>query len=70
MILHSDKPARPDYGDFEKFTEFMRKLISVPHSEIKARLEAEKAAKRLTPQKADFHTFAIDCNCPVTALSA
>ena len=32
-------------GDFAQFTSFMRKLVSVPRSEIKARLEAEKAAK-------------------------
>ena len=29
-----------------KFTEFMRRLLAVPHSEIKAALDAEKAAKR------------------------
>jgi hypothetical protein len=42
------KPAeRP--AEFDKFTEFMRKLVSVPHSEIRARLEAEKAQKK-TPK--------------------
>jgi hypothetical protein len=33
-------------GDSATFTEFMRKLIAVPHSEIKAEMEAEKAVKR------------------------
>ena len=33
-------------GDFDKFTDFMRRLMAVPHSEIKARIEAEKEAKR------------------------
>jgi hypothetical protein len=33
-------------GDFAQFTNFMRKLVSVPHSEIKARLEEEKKAKK------------------------
>jgi hypothetical protein len=33
-------------GDFDKFTDFMRRLMAVPHSEIKARLEAEKKTKR------------------------
>jgi hypothetical protein len=37
------KPAA--YTD-EKFLTFMRRLVSVPHSEIKARLEAEKAEKK------------------------
>ena len=29
-----------------KFTDFMRRLVAVPHSEIKAKLDAEKKAKR------------------------
>jgi hypothetical protein len=29
-------------GDSDTFTEFMRKLVQVPHSEIKAELDAEK----------------------------
>jgi hypothetical protein len=32
-------------GDFGKFTHFMRRLMAVPHSEIKAKLDAEKLAK-------------------------
>jgi hypothetical protein len=39
-------PAKNTEGDFGQFTSFMRKLVSVPHSEIKARIEAEKGAKR------------------------
>jgi hypothetical protein len=35
-------------GDFERFTEFARRVISVPHSTIKARLDAEKEAKRMS----------------------
>jgi hypothetical protein len=33
-------------GDFAQFTDFMRKLVAVPHSTIKARLEEEKKAKK------------------------
>ena len=32
--------------EFDKFDNFMRRLIAVPHSEIKAKLEAEKRAKK------------------------
>ncbi len=39
-------PAKNVTGDSATFISFMRKLISVPHSEIKAKLEAEKEAKR------------------------
>ena len=33
-------------GDFNKFSDFMRRLVAVPHAEIKAKLDAEKAAKK------------------------
>ena len=33
-------------GDSETFVKFMRQLVQVPHSEIKAALEAEKEFKR------------------------
>jgi hypothetical protein len=32
--------------EFDKFDQTMRNLISVPHSEIKAALDAEKAEKK------------------------
>jgi len=31
-------------GDFDHFTEFTRRLVSVPHAEIKAKLDAEREA--------------------------
>jgi hypothetical protein len=33
-------------GDFGQFSNLARQILSVPHSEIKAQLCAEKAAKR------------------------
>jgi hypothetical protein len=42
----SDSPGKDVQGDFAQFTNFMKKLVSVPHSEIKARLEEEKRAKQ------------------------
>jgi len=39
-------PAKNVSGDSGTFTNFMRRLVSVPHAEIKAKLDAEKAAKR------------------------
>lgn len=33
-------------GDSATFVKFMRKLVQVPHSEIKAALDAEKEMKR------------------------
>jgi hypothetical protein len=37
--------AKNIHGDFDKFTNFMRRLVAVPHSEIKAKLDAEKREK-------------------------
>jgi hypothetical protein len=37
--------------EFEKFDQTMRKLITVPHSKIKAKLDAEKAAKKRKPKR-------------------
>jgi len=39
-------PAKNVEGDFGEFTTFMRRLVAVPHSEIKARLEQEKRARK------------------------
>ncbi len=33
-------------GDFAHFTEFMRRLVSVPHDKIKAQLDAEREEKK------------------------
>jgi hypothetical protein len=38
--------AKDVTGDFEKFKDFTRQILSVPHSEIKAQLDAEREAKR------------------------
>jgi len=54
----SQKPARPTQsaknvtGDFGKFTNFMRRLVAIPHSEIKAKLDAEKQAKQRQKKRA------------------
>ena len=37
--------------EFEKFDATMRGLIKVPHSEIKGKLDAEKAAKKKPAKK-------------------
>jgi hypothetical protein len=59
MANHPKAPAKNPTGDFDKFTKFMRRLVAVPHSEIKAKLDAEKRAKmrkrssasRVSPEK-------------------
>ena len=39
-------------GNFDRFTEFARRLMAVPHSQIKAQLEAEREAKRTSKASA------------------
>lgn len=46
MSNHSKPSAKNEQGDFDRFTNFMRRLVAVPHSEIKAKLDAEKQAKK------------------------
>jgi hypothetical protein len=45
MPTRQKPSAQNEKGDFGKFTNFMRRLVAVPHSEIKAKLDAEKKAK-------------------------
>jgi hypothetical protein len=37
---------RPNNREFAKFDSMMTQLLKVPHSEIKAKLDAEKVAKK------------------------
>ena len=46
MANHPKSPEKNPTGDFGQFTDFMRRLVAVPHSEIKAKLDAEKQAKQ------------------------
>jgi hypothetical protein len=45
--------AKIETGVFDPtFTDFARRILSVPHSEIKAKLDAEKEAKRTSKRSA------------------
>jgi hypothetical protein len=46
-------------GDFDKFTDFARRLFAIPHSEIKAKLDAEKEAKRTSKTSASRDSGAL-----------
>jgi hypothetical protein len=43
-----DTSAKIETGDFDHFTDFVRRIVSVPHSEIKAKLDAEREAKQMS----------------------
>lgn len=38
--------------EFDNFDATMKRLVAVPHDKIKAKLDAEKAAKKRKPKKA------------------
>jgi hypothetical protein len=38
--------AKNETGDFAQFTDFMRRLVAVPHSQIKAKLDEEKETRK------------------------
>jgi hypothetical protein len=40
------------HNEYEAFDDAMRELIKVPHTELKAKLEEEKAAKKRKKPKA------------------
>ena len=46
MVNRPKAPAKNPTGDFGHFTNFMQRLVAVPHSEIKAKLDREKRAKK------------------------
>ena len=41
-----DQSAKNEAGDSDKFKSFVRQVLSVPHSEVKAKLDAEKEEKK------------------------
>ena len=51
MAIHPKPSAKNEPGEFDRFKNFMERLVAVPHSEIKAKLDAEKAAKIQKPKR-------------------
>ncbi len=46
MATHPKPSAKIETGEYAKFKDFMTRLVAVPHSEIKSKLDAEKKAKK------------------------
>jgi hypothetical protein len=42
--MKPNQTAKNETENIDKFTDFVRRLMAVPHSEIKARIEARKQA--------------------------
>jgi hypothetical protein len=46
MASHPKPSAKNEPDEFAKFSSFMKRLVAVPHSEIKKKLDAKKRSKR------------------------
>ncbi|HUB18588.1 MAG TPA: hypothetical protein VL990_08130 [Acidobacteriaceae bacterium] len=46
------EPATETQGDFGKFSNFVRRLMAVPHSEVKAAMEADKKKRGASVSRA------------------
>lgn len=44
--------TKPRTKEYKTFSDALRTVLSVSHSELQTRLEAEKAAKRRKPRRA------------------
>jgi len=45
-VNHPTPSAKNETGEFGRFKDFMKRLVAVPHAEVKAKLDAEKRAKQ------------------------
>jgi hypothetical protein len=46
MAQHPKPSAKNETGEYANFEAALKKVISVPHSELKSRLDSEKRAKK------------------------
>jgi hypothetical protein len=45
MASVPNQSAKNEAGDFAEFTNFVRRIVAVPHSKVQQRLKAEKRTK-------------------------
>lgn len=58
MSNHSKPSAKNEQSEFGNFTRLLDTLLRVPHSKIKAELDAEKRQKRTKKKRASSgHAF-------------
>jgi hypothetical protein len=49
---HPTDPAKNETGDFGRFKDFVRRIVAVPHSEVKAAMEADKQKRSSSASRA------------------
>jgi hypothetical protein len=45
LLVASHRPSAKNAGEYATFEDALKKILSVPHSEIKSKLDAEKRKK-------------------------
>jgi hypothetical protein len=56
--MKPDTSAKNETGDFDKFTDFARQIMSVPRSAIQPELDARKERKRTSKTSASHDSAA------------
>jgi hypothetical protein len=52
MANHPKSPAKNPTGEYATFETALKKVLSVPHSALKAQLDAERRARRQRAKRA------------------
>ncbi len=52
MATHPKPSAKNETGEYANFENALRKVLSVPHSELKSKLSSEKRARKRQPKRA------------------
>ena len=60
----SSSPGKDVEVEFDRFKSFLGRLVAVPHSEIKAQLDAEKAKKRRAKARAASRVLDVSSENP------
>jgi hypothetical protein len=55
MANHPKAPAKNPTGEYATFEIALKKVLSVPHSALKAQLDAEKRARKQRGKRASGH---------------
>jgi len=55
MATHPKPSAKNETGEYATFEAALKKVLSVPHSALKAHLDAEKRVRRQRKKRASGH---------------
>ncbi len=53
-------------NEYDNFASLLRDVVKVPHSVIKAKLEADKVAKKRKPKRASSSSSRVKCAKPTS----